>query len=160
MAAELGTSCRTVKRGLRAIRGRLVETADAGRTTSWAVRDVAGDRADRRTIRGPIPWPWWAVASRLPNPALRVGAVCWALSGRHGADGFPLAACEWTDPGLSRSAVGRGLRHLENAGLIVVDRRPGRPAVVTLRAVEGGTGKGESSGTNGTGGRHGREADP
>jgi hypothetical protein len=135
LAAVLATSPRTVERGLRAVRGRLVEAADAGRKTSWAVRGVPGDRTDGRALRGPIPWAWWAAASRLPNPSLRVAAVCWALSGRQRSPEFVLNPGRWAEWGLSRFAVARGLGSLGRAGLISVTHRPGRPPVVTLRDV-------------------------
>jgi hypothetical protein len=132
LAAVLETSPRTVERGLRAVRGRLVEAVGAGRKTAWAERKRPEDRIDAWALRGPIPWSWWAAASRLPNPSLRVGAVCWIVSGQERSAEFVLGSGRWTEWGLSRFAVSRGLRTLAQAGLVSVDHRPGRPPMVTL----------------------------
>jgi hypothetical protein len=133
LAAELETSHRTVERGLHAVRGRLVEATGAGRKTSWAVHPVPGDRLDHRALRGPIPWTWWSAASRLPNPALRVGAICWAVSSRERSAEFALGLNQWAEWGLSRFATSRGLGSLEQAGLVTVVHDSGRPPIVTLR---------------------------
>lgn len=144
LAAVLETSPRTLERGLKAVRGRLVEGTDAGRKTSWTVRKLPGDRIDARALRGPIPWQWWAEASRLPNPSLRVGAVCWLLSGRERSAEFALGLGQWAELGLSRFAVSRGLGFLSRAGLVSVSPRSGRPPIVVLRGPGSGP-SGEAS---------------
>jgi hypothetical protein len=133
LAAVLATSPRTVERGLQVVRGRLVEGTNAGRKTSWAVRGLPGDRTDGRALRGPIPWAWWAAASRLPNPSLRVGAICWLLSGRERSVEFAVGSGQWVAWGLSRFAVSRGLGYLDSGDLISVHCRVGRPSLVTIR---------------------------
>jgi hypothetical protein len=136
LAAVLGTSPRTVERGLQAVRGRLVEGTNAKRKTSWVVRGIPGDRIDGRALRGPIPWAWWAAASRLPNPSLRVGAICWLLSGRERSAEFVVSSGQWAAFGLSRFSVGRGRDELEWAGLVSVARRLGRSSIVSILNVE------------------------
>jgi hypothetical protein len=133
LAAMLGTSPRTVERGLQAVRGRLVEGTNARRKTSWVVRGIPGDRIDGRALRGPILWNWWAAASRLPNPSLRVGAICWLLSGRKRSAEFIVGSGQWAAWGLSRFAVSRGLGHLADGDLISVHCRAGQPSLVTIR---------------------------
>jgi hypothetical protein len=133
MAAVLGTSTRTVERGFQAVRGRLVEASDTGRKSLWTVRQAPGDRADARSLRGPVPWAWWAAASRLPNPSLRVGAACWVVAGRERSAEFVMSSGPWVEWGLSRFAVARGLASLARAGLVSVTRRAGLPPVVKLR---------------------------
>ena len=130
----LETSPRTVKRGLRTLRGRLVDVTPTGHKSSWAVEEVPDDPIDSRSLRGPIPWAWWAAASRLPNPSLRVGAVCWIISGRERSAEFNLGMDRWAELGLSRFAITRGLRELERVDLISVSRRSGRSPVVSIHA--------------------------
>lgn len=70
--------------------------------------------------------------ARLPNEMLHIASVLWFLAG----------VCKrrlltWELPragstGLTRKAADRGLANLEAAGLVAVDRRRGRGAVVTL----------------------------
>ena len=85
-------------------------------------------------IRGPIPLAWIARAANIPRRnALVVGVVLWWLAGMR-SDNTGLVLCvERCKPfGLGRKAVERGLRDLENAGLVRVDRNAGKCARVDL----------------------------
>jgi hypothetical protein len=97
------------------------------------VCEVEGD-PDRRQLRGPIPWPWWLRACRLPGRALQVESAVWASVGWNGGRS---ATCEfslagWAELALGRKAVRLGLRALQSDGLILVEPRAGRSLIVSL----------------------------
>jgi hypothetical protein len=79
-------------------------------------------------IRGPLPLAWFIRAANIPRRnALVVGMVLWHLAGlRSERAGLVLCAQRCKPFGLGRKAVERGLRDLEVAGLIRVDRGAGR----------------------------------
>lgn len=85
-------------------------------------------------IRGPIPMDWLAKASQIPRRnAVLVGLVLFHLAGMR-SERIGLVLCvERCKPfGLGRKAVQRGLRDLENADLVRVDRTNGRCPRVDL----------------------------
>lgn len=85
-----------------------------------------------RFLRGPVPYPWIAVAASLPGRALAVGIVIWIWSGilRRRYD-LPISLSRIP---ISRSAAARGLTALERAGLVTVTRHRGIRPKVTLVA--------------------------
>lgn len=85
-------------------------------------------------IRGPIPLAWIRAASSIPRRnALVVGLVLWYLAGlRSERVGLVLCVNRCEPFGLGRKAVERGLRDLEAAGLIRVERSVGQCARVDL----------------------------
>jgi hypothetical protein len=87
-------------------------------------------RPGERFVLGPLPWPWLTLAMGLPGRALHVAIRLWYQSGleRSGQVGLNLSRIE----GIDRFAAGRGLRALESAKLVQIDRRAGRKPVVTL----------------------------
>jgi hypothetical protein len=93
---------------------------------SWAVK-----RPSEPYFLGPVPIRWLEQAGQLPGKALHVGLFLWhksRLSKRQsvkislGRMGF----------GVSEQAARRGLRALEKAGLIAVQRQPGCALQVNL----------------------------
>jgi hypothetical protein len=96
---------------------------------------------DHRTLRGPVPWFWWVRACQLPGRALHVASAIWAMAGWAGGRSavceFPLDG--WADLALGRKAVRLGLRALRSDGLIRVEPRAGRPSVITILPVAGGS---------------------
>jgi len=106
---------------------------DPGRKLVLSLRNLPADGPEPKPLRGPIPWAWWAAASLLPGPSLRVGAVCWLVAGRQRSAEFVLGSGDWSELGLSRFAVWRGLGNLNEAGLVSVTRLSGRPSIVHLR---------------------------
>ena len=92
-------------------------------------------------LKGPIPWAWLSRASSLPGKALHVGVALWFAAGKEQtgiiAINLSRLALEF---GFDRSAASRGLDFLALAGLVAVDRHPGRKPVVTLIAVHRGQG--------------------
>ena len=85
-------------------------------------------------IRGPMPLAWFVRAANIPRRnALVVGLVLWHLAGlRSERVGLVLCVSRCKPFGLGRKAVERGLRDLQAAGLIRVERGSGRCARVDL----------------------------
>jgi hypothetical protein len=139
----LGVDRQAARRGLRALESAALVEVESRAGCKFLVRvcEVEGD-PDRRQLRGPIPWPWWLRACRLPGRALPVASAIWATvgwgGGRSATCEFSLAG--WADLALSRKAVRLGLRALASDGLILVESRAGRPPIVSLLPVTGGSG--------------------
>jgi hypothetical protein len=92
-------------------------------------------RRSQRFLKGPIPMPDIASAARLPGAAL---ALLLAIHHRTALTGnavVTLPQALLNELGIAKDAKARGLHHLEDAGLIGVERRPGRAARVWLRSV-------------------------
>jgi hypothetical protein len=90
-------------------------------------------------LKGPIPGEWLTRAAGLSFRALRVGLALWYLAGMTKRRAVKPTWDTWQRFGLSPDAGGRGLIALEQAGLVAVDRSPGRCPVVTI--LESGKGK-------------------
>ena len=71
-------------------------------------------------------------ASRLGVKALLVGLALWHLKGLRKADTFIVSNLMVQDWGIEPDAKRRGLRSLEMAGLIEVQRRGKRSPLVTI----------------------------
>jgi DNA-binding transcriptional ArsR family regulator len=143
IARGLRISADSARRGLHAaeLAGLLAVDREPGCKLSVSILGLPGSGPGLeptntpRPLYGPIPWSWWLPASRLPGKALHVGAACWLLAGWERSARFELGAEAGAGLGLSRSALGRGLAELEKAGLVSVDRLPGRSPFVTIRDV-------------------------
>lgn len=83
-----------------------------------------------RFIRGPLSLVWLAQAARLPGRALHVALWLLYRSGLQRSQTVKLAGTELF--GVTRWACQRGLRQLEGAKLVVVERRTGKAPLVTL----------------------------
>lgn len=81
-------------------------------------------------LKGPIPWQWLRQASRLPGEALWVGLSAWREAGCRKARVVPLNLSRL---GVPRRTAQRALQTLQQAGLVAVEHRHGRPALVTLQ---------------------------
>jgi DNA-binding transcriptional ArsR family regulator len=89
-------------------------------------------RSGQKFLKGPIPLAWLEIAGRLPGKALLVGLHVWFQAGLRNSRSVPLNQSRLARPGMSDKTVRRGLRALERAGLVTVDRKPGRKPIVTL----------------------------
>jgi hypothetical protein len=89
-----------------------------------------------RFVRGPIPWHWICRAARLPGAALPVSVALWLLSGIRSTRTVSLGNAIVGELGVKRHAKYRALEGLEAAGLVSVERHPGRNPRVTLIAEE------------------------
>jgi hypothetical protein len=85
-----------------------------------------------RFLKGPVPLPWLEVAARLPGKSLHAGIAIWYAAGLLRSAAVPLSNVAGVRFGLDRSAKHRALGWLEGAGLIRVERKPGRAPVVTI----------------------------
>jgi len=90
---------------------------------------VPHHRKGERFLKGPIPWRWLQLAMRLPGKSFVVGIGLWYLAGL-GKSGC--VAYSARKVGLPRNTVYRGLRRLEGAGLVAVERAAGRSPRVTI----------------------------
>jgi hypothetical protein len=89
----------------------------------------------QKFLRGPIQWDWLSGAARLPGKALQVGLAIWHLAGLKNAMTIELSRVPLESLGVTRQAGYRGLKALENAGLIKVGRRSGRKTRVTILVI-------------------------
>jgi len=113
--------------------GVLVETPTAARARAY--RRVRG--AERYIP--PVSLDLLGELARLPPPALVVGLLLVresALNRGIGALRIPSRIAE--EMGVDRRTILRGIAALESAGLVVVDRRPGRPHQIQLEGVLAG----------------------
>lgn len=75
---------------------------------------------------------WLLVAGRLPGRSLHVAVLLWHKGGCEKFCPFSFNQAQGRKIGLSIAATRRGLRELEKAGLITVERPTGRSLQVTL----------------------------
>jgi hypothetical protein len=98
-------------------------------------------RQQRRSaefIRGPIPLGWLLNACGLPGSALPVGLAVWFGAGCQGKrQAVPICNSLLSRFGVERIPGYRGLRALEQAGLVSVERHHGRCPRVTILAHKG-----------------------
>jgi hypothetical protein len=136
IAKGLQISTRSARRGFHSaeLAGLLAVEREPGCKLAVSVLDLPEPEADpkRRPLYGPIPWSWWLPASRLPGKSLQVASVCWLLAGWRRSADFELTLEGWAEFGLSRFSASRGLDELQRAGLVSIDRTPGRSRVVTI----------------------------
>jgi DNA-binding transcriptional ArsR family regulator len=90
-------------------------------------------RRGERFLKGPIPLPEIAAASRLPGKALAVLLAIHHQSDLTGKPSVTLPARPLAELGISRGAKSRGLQVLEKAGLVTVARSRGRAARIQLK---------------------------
>ncbi len=95
-------------------------------------------RQQERFLKGPIPLRDIAAAARLPGQALALYLAVHHRTALTGKDSVTLPAALLADLGISRNAKARGLKHLEQSGLITVARSIGRAARVQLKSTTGG----------------------
>lgn len=94
-------------------------------------------------MKGPIPWAWVTAAARLPGPGFVVALGVRCVRGRSRGEARRSVADLASALGVADRSVQRGLRAAEEAGLVAVDRPPGRKPL--LRVVEPGGGSGAGS---------------
>lgn len=98
------------------------------------VSRASGIKRLGRFLKGPIPMGELAVAARLPGRALSLLLVVHHQTALTGRVMTTLPNNLLTQFGISKDAKARGLRQLEDAGLICVTRSRGRSARVGLIA--------------------------
>jgi hypothetical protein len=85
-----------------------------------------------RFLRGPIPLDWLSRAAALPGRSLHVAMAIWFMAGLKKTAVVPVSNITGHQFGLDRNAKYRALEWLENANLIIVERRAGRAPLVTI----------------------------
>jgi hypothetical protein len=84
-------------------------------------------------VMGPIPWDWLVRAGGLPGRALHVGLLLWHLAGLQGGRVVRFSQARASEFGFSVDTARRAVRSLAGAGLVSVERVPGRALRVTIR---------------------------
>ena len=83
-------------------------------------------------IAGPIEAAWVIQAAQLGVKTLLLGMALWHLKGLRKCNTFIVSNVMMREWGITSDAKSRGLRNLERAGLIAVERRGKRSPQVTL----------------------------
>lgn len=89
-------------------------------------------RQTGRFLKGPIPWPWLERAMSLRGHALHVGIRLWFEAGLVRSDNVSISMTGMAQTGVMRHSASRGLKALEEAGLVSAVRHAGRKPVVTI----------------------------
>ena len=89
-------------------------------------------RRHKRFLKGPIAMPAVATAARLPGAALALLLAIYHRTALTGKGRVTLPASLMAELGINRDAKARGLRQLEAAGLIHVERPRGQNATIIL----------------------------
>jgi hypothetical protein len=89
-------------------------------------------RSRDRFLKGPIPWPWLQRAMVLPGKALAVGLMLWLQRGLTGRRTVLFCLTRAAADGIPTTTARRAIRELAAAGLVTIQRRPGRGLEVTL----------------------------
>jgi hypothetical protein len=79
-----------------------------------------------------IPYDWLHRCNRLPGKTTTVALVLWFLAGVNRNMSFRLTREAVTLAGCSRGALYHGLKALEGAGLVAIQRRPGARPIITI----------------------------
>lgn len=87
-------------------------------------------------LSGPIPLRWLEAAARLPGKSLHTGIALWSSALQTKSETIPLSNVAGCRFGLERNAKYRALEWLEGAGLISVERGPGKTPLVTILDAE------------------------
>jgi len=84
-------------------------------------------------LKGPIPLNWLAKAARQPGKALHVAIAIWFFAGMSRSRSVTLSSRLMFTLGSSRFSTYRGLKALEEVGLVAVIRHPGRSPRITIQ---------------------------
>ena len=87
-------------------------------------------------LKGPVSWTWLSTAARLPGRALHVALGIRLFTGIKKTRRIALSVSWLSQLGVSRHAAYRGLKALEDRGLVSVDRHRGRKPLVTVIEIE------------------------
>ena len=86
-------------------------------------------------LKGPVPIKWLAIAARQKGKTLHVAIVIWQLSGMEKNCTVSLSNKQLKEFGVNRFAKARAFEELSKAGLITVERHPGRSPVITIKDI-------------------------
>ena len=105
---------------------------------SAALQRLPRPKAGERFLKGPIPLTWLSTAAKLPGKSLHVAIAIWLTASLAKSATASLSNLAALPFGLDRNAKYRALQWLEEAGLIEVERKPGRSPIVTVLEFEKG----------------------
>ena len=100
--------------------------------TAALIRVIPRHNPGEPFLKGPIPLRWLELAARQPGKALHVAVALWHRTGMARSARVKINLSRLDALGVDRYAGSRGLKALESARLIRVDRGQGRTATVTL----------------------------
>jgi len=83
-------------------------------------------------LKGPVPLNWLCAAASLPGKTLAIGIAIWFKAGASKNRTVRLTGKLLSRFGVRRKAGYRGLRKLESAKLVSVNRHAGRCPMVTI----------------------------
>ena len=83
-------------------------------------------------VKGPIPLDWISAAAKLPGKTINVGIALWWLHGMSKGKPFKLTGRALDEFHISNDAAYDALTRLEQAGLVSLQRMPGKRPVVTM----------------------------
>lgn len=110
---------------------KIVAKKTAAKAKNFAPKHKKGELF----LCGPIPWNWLTTASNAngKGSAVQVALGIWFLSGlNHKAATIKLTRKTLKQLGIERNAGYRGLKVLEESGLVNVIRKPGACPIVTI----------------------------
>lgn len=87
-------------------------------------------------LKGPIPWDWLSLAAGLPGHALHVALALWFRAGIERSVRVRLTRKVLSMLGVSRFSGYRGLKALEEAKLVEVERHVGRCPLATIKEIK------------------------
>lgn len=83
-------------------------------------------------LRGPIPLEWLSKAAAFPGKTLHIAIALWWRQGMAKGTSFKLTQAALKYLYVERDAASAGLLRLEQAGLIQVERNPGRRPTISI----------------------------
>jgi hypothetical protein len=85
-----------------------------------------------RRFMPPVP-EWWAIiAMALPGKAYHVGSIVWQECRIHASPSCKLTRHVWQKFGLHRHTIRGGLKQLNQAGLIVLEKSGKQSPLITI----------------------------
>jgi hypothetical protein len=129
-------SCRNISNTMDPIDLKRLVLTNQKRTHCSKKRRPPRHKPGESFLKGPIPWSWITRASQLPGRSLHVALGVWYLAGLTKKGTVKLSGNVLKDLGVDRYAANRGLKQLEDAGLVEVERHAGRQPIVTILDAE------------------------
>lgn len=109
---------------------------DAMKGISEVVKRLPRHKPGEKFLKGPIPWNWVSMSSKLPGKSLHVANALWFIAGIKNSRTIALSGKVLRGMGVKRNAAYRGLTALEDVGLVSVIRHSGRCPEVTINDFE------------------------
>ena len=95
-------------------------------------QDQAETRMSRRFVKGPIPLPWLSKALELTPSAVKCALALFYQRGLSSSDTFKIEPARFRELGIADTARRRGLRELEEHGLVRLQKDHSKSPVANL----------------------------